>query len=96
VDVGDGADGIEILLHRLLERRFALREDADQAGRRIGLLDETDRCLTRDREGHERIGEEYRVAERQDRQLGRNLERPLGFLQGLACGPLLIRVAHIG
>ena len=30
VDVGDGADGVEVVLHRLFDRRVFLREDANQ------------------------------------------------------------------
>ena len=33
VDVRRGADRIQVFLHRLFDRRFALGEDADQAGR---------------------------------------------------------------
>ena len=78
VDVGGGADRIEVFLHRLFDRGFALREDADQLAGGVRLFDEADRGLARDRQRHERIGKQDRVAERQYRQFGRNLERPFG------------------
>ena len=42
VDVGDGADGVEVVLHRLFDRGFLLGEDADQPAGRIRLLDQAD------------------------------------------------------
>jgi hypothetical protein len=95
VDVRDRADRIEILLQRLLEGRFPLREHADHPAGGVGLLDQAHRCLARDRERHEGIGEEDRVAKRKDRQFWRNLDRPVE-VRGLRCRPLLIGVSHIG
>ena len=78
VDVGRGADRIQVFLQRLFDRGLALREDADQLAGGVGLFDQAHRCLARDRQRHERIGEQDGVAERQYRQFGGNLERPFG------------------
>ena len=72
VDVRRGADGVEIVLARLLDRRVALREDGDQLAVRDRIVDQADRALARHRQRHERIGKEDRVAQRQNRQLRRN------------------------
>ena len=69
----DGADGIQVLLLRLVDGGLALREDADHPVAGAGLVDQADGGLARHRQRHERIGKQDRVAKRQDRQLGRDL-----------------------
>ena len=83
VDVRGGADRVQIVLQRLLDRGVALREHRDQLAVRDGVVDQADRALARHRQRHERIRKEDRVAQRQDRQLGRNRERPIGVRQVL-------------
>ena len=72
VDVGRGADAVEIVLPRLLDRRVALGEDGDQLAVGDRVVDQPDRALARHGERHERIGKQDRVPQRQNRQLGRN------------------------
>ena len=72
VDVRRGADRVQIVLRRLLDRRVALREDRDQLAVRDRIVDQADGALARDGERHERIRKEDGVPKRQDRQLGRN------------------------
>ena len=93
VDVRGGADGVEVLLARLLHRRVALREDGDQLAGADRLVDQAHRALARHGERHERIREEHRVAERQDRQLRRDHERLLNPAHVVQRG-LLWCVAH--
>ena len=77
MDVGGGADRIEIVLQRLLDRRFALREHADHpAGGVASSIRRTD-ALARNRQRHEGIRKQHRVAQRQDGQLAGNRQRPL-------------------
>jgi len=77
VDVGRGADRVEVGLRRFLDGRVALREHGDQLAVGDGIVDQPHGALARDREGHEGIREEDRVPKRQDRQLGWNVERPI-------------------
>jgi hypothetical protein len=77
VDVGRSAHGVQIGLHRLLDGRVALGEDGDQLAVRDGVVDQANRAFARDGERHERIRKEDRVSKRQDRQLGRDIERPI-------------------
>jgi len=93
MDMRDGADWVQVLLHRLFERSLALGEDGDQAAGGVGLFDEADGGLPRHREGHEGIGKKNCVSKWQDRQFCGNLERPLR-VQQLADRPLLICLAH--
>ena len=72
VDVRRRADGIEVLLLGLLDGRVALREDGDELAAGERVFDQADRALAGDRERHERMREQHRVPQRQDRQLGRN------------------------
>ena len=72
VDVRDGADGVEIVLAGLFRRRLALGEDADELVAFDGGLDELHGTLPGHRQRHEGVGKQYRVAQRQDRQLRRN------------------------
>ena len=74
VDVAGRADRVQIVLLRLLDRRVALREDANQLAAGDRLVDEPDRALARHRERHERVRKQHRVAERQDRQLVRDID----------------------
>ena len=76
VDVRDRADAVEIVLAGLFRRRLALREDADELVALDGRLDEPHGTLSGHRQRHEGVGEQNRVAERQDRQLRRNGQRP--------------------
>jgi hypothetical protein len=77
VDVSRGADRIEIVLERFLDRRFALGEYRDHATGSCGLVDEPHGSLAGDRQRHEGVGEEDRVTQRQYRQVRRDRERPL-------------------
>ena len=92
VDVGDGPDGIELLLGGLLGARLELGEDADEAAVGDGLLDQPHRALPGHRERHERVRKEDRVAQGQHRQLGRNPHRTEAA--GTALVELLGLVAH--
>ena len=65
VDMRGRADRIEVLLQGLLDGRLFLREDANHPAGRAGFVDQADRRLARDCQGHEGIGEQHRVAERQ-------------------------------
>ena len=77
VNVGRSADGVQVLARGLFDRGIALREHRDQLSVRNRIVDQADRALAGDGERHERIGEEDGVAKRQDRQLGRNRQRPV-------------------
>ena len=77
VDVGGGADRIEILEQRLFDRRFTLREDANHPPRRGRLVDQTHRGFAGHRQRHERVRKKHGVSKRQHRQLARNREWPL-------------------
>jgi hypothetical protein len=79
VDVGHRADRKEVVLQGLLDGSFALREDANQPAAGVGFLDEADRGLAGHRQRHEGVGEQNGVAERQDRQFGRNVQRTVGL-----------------
>ena len=93
VDVRRGADGIQIGLERLFDRGVALREHGDQLAVRDRVVDQADRALARHGQRHERIRKEHRVAQREDRQLGRNRERPIAVRQVLGLEGLEL-VAH--
>ncbi len=77
VDVGRDSDRIEIVLQRLLDRRFALGEHADHPAGGRRLVDQAHRRFARDRQRHERVRKQHRVPQRQDRQIGRNRQRTL-------------------
>ena len=72
-----GADGVQVLLRRLLDGRVTLGEHRDQLAVRDRIVDEPDGALAGDGERHERIGKQDGVAKRQNRQLRRNGERPI-------------------
>jgi hypothetical protein len=76
VDVTRGPDGVQVVLLRLLHRRITLREDANQLAPRDGFINQADGALARDRQRHERVGKQHRVAQRKDRQLVGQLQRP--------------------
>ena len=76
VDVRGRANRVQVLLVRFVERGVALREHADDLARIDGLVDQPDGALARNRQRHERIGEQHRVAQRQQRELWRDRERP--------------------
>jgi len=61
VNVGRGADRVEILEHRLFDRGVALGEYANHTPRRGGLVDQAHGGFPRDRERHERIRKEHCV-----------------------------------
>ena len=69
---------IQIVLLRLLDSRVALREDADQLAAGDRLVDQADRALARHGERHERVRKQHGVAERKNRKLVRDVERPIG------------------
>ena len=77
VDVRRRADRVQVGLHRLLDGRVTLGEDGDQLAVRDRVVDQADRAFARHGERHERIRKEDRVSKRQDRQLGRDVERPI-------------------
>ncbi len=77
VDVGGRADRVEVVLAGLLDGRVALGEDGDQLAAADRIVDQADGALAGHGERHERVREEDGVAERQDRELGWNRERPL-------------------
>ena len=77
VNMRGGADGVQVLLRRLLDGRVTLGEHRDQLAVRDRIVDEPDGALAGDGERHERIGKQDGVAKRQNRQLRRNGERPI-------------------
>src|SRR5439155_24758962 len=77
VDVGGGADWIQIVLRWLLDRRVALGEDRDQFPVRDRIVDQADGALARHGELHERIRKQYGVSKRQDRQFRWNRKPPI-------------------
>ena len=93
VDVRRRADGVQVGLARLLDRRIALREDRDQLPVRNRIVDEAHRALARDGERHERVRKEHRVAKRKNRQLGRNRQRPIAVRDVLPL-EVLVLIAH--
>ena len=95
VDVAGGPDGVEVVLLRLLDRCVPLRENANQLAGRDRLVDQPHRALTRHRERHERVGEQHGVAQRQDRQLVGNGERPVAGRQFLEI-ERVVTVTHGG
>ena len=70
VDVGGGADREQVGLAGLLDRRVALGEDGDQLPAADGIVDQADGAFAGHRERHERVREEDRVAQREDREFG--------------------------
>ena len=72
VDMGGGANRIEVGLQRFVERGIALREDADQLAVGDGFVDQPHRTLTRHRQRHERVRKQHRVAQREHGQFGWN------------------------
>ena len=85
---------MQIGLHRFLGGGIALREHRDQLAVGNRIVDEPDRTLARDRQGHERIRKQDRVAQGQDRQLGRNRQWPIGSSQFLGI-EILDLIAHV-
>ena len=69
VDGGQRPDPVEIRPLRLLRRRVALREHADQMAAADGFLDELERSGPPRGEGQDRLWEQHGIAQRQDRQL---------------------------
>ncbi len=96
VDVRDGADRVQVVLRRILDRRVFLREDTNQPGRRVGFLDEAHRCFAGDGQRHEGIGKQHRVAQRQHGHFRGHLNRPFGVGAGLEQRheAILILIAH--
>ena len=78
VDVAGGADGVEVVLARVLFRGLTLGEDGNHPAGRDGVVDQPHRALASHRQRHERIGEQHRVAQRQHGEFSGNLERLLG------------------
>ena len=77
VDVGGGADRIEVVLQRLLDRGFALGEHADHPAAGGRLVDQAHRRFARDGQRHERVREQHRVPQRQDGQVRRDRRRAI-------------------
>ncbi len=65
--VGDGADPVQMLGLRILERRVALQEQADRAVGANGLLGRGDGTLAADAGRQDHAGEEHEVAHADDR-----------------------------
>ena len=78
VNVRGRADSVQIRLRRLFGGGVALGEDRDQFPVGNRFVNQSHRTLARDRQGHEGIREQYRVAQRKDRQFWRNGQRPIG------------------
>ena len=95
VDVGRGADGVQVRLGGFVDRRVALREHRDQLAVGNRVVDEPHGALAGDGQRHERIGKEDRVAKREDRQLGWNRERPIAD-RGVLGFEVLDLIAHLG
>jgi len=68
---------IQVPLLGLLDGRIALREDANQLAGGDGFVDQAHGALARDRERHERVGEEDGVAKGKDRDLVRDRQRTI-------------------
>ena len=77
VDVSCRADRIEICLRRLLNSRLELSEYADDPVVGNRLLDQANGTLSSHRQWHEGIRKQDGIAQRQDRQLGWDRDRPL-------------------
>ena len=65
VNMRERADGVKIRLRRVVDGRIPLREDADHRTGRDRVVDQLHRRFAGDRERHERIGKQDRVAQRQ-------------------------------
>ena len=66
VDVGQRADPEEVALDRIVDRRVALGDDADHLALAHGVVHERDRALAGHRQRQDGVGEQDRVAERQE------------------------------
>ena len=64
-------------LLRLLDRCVTLREHPDQLAAGNGFVDQAHRTLAGHRQRHERVREQYRVTQGQNRQLVRQGQGPL-------------------
>jgi hypothetical protein len=95
VYVAGRADWIQVVLFRLLLGGVTLGEHADEAARRYRLVDQPHRALASDGERHERVGEEHGIAQRQDGQFVRQLERLVVGRRLVDRGPI-VSIAHIG
>ena len=95
VDVAGGADRIQSSCCGSSTVGVALGEDANQLAAGDGFVDQPDGALARDRERHERVRKQDRVAKRKDRELVRKIERPIGCrklfdLERLVVGHLMV------
>jgi hypothetical protein len=72
------SDPVELVLCRLLDRRVALREHADQLASADRFFDEPHRAFAGDRQRQKRIRKQHRVAQRKNRQFARYRDRVLG------------------
>ncbi len=93
VDVRRGADLEKVVLTWLLDRRIALREYRYQLPVGNGVVDEAHGGFARHSKWHERVGEEHRVPQGQDRQFWRNRKRPIGNREVLRL-EILDLIAH--
>ncbi len=93
VDVGEGPDLVEIALDRVVDRGVPLRHDADDLALLHRVVHQRDGALPGHRERQDGLGEEQRVAQGQDAQLGRDVAQvDLVHTPGLEVG--LAFVAH--
>ena len=93
VDVRRGAHPIEVLLMRLVERRVALGEDANQLALSDGIVNQLNGALPGHRQRHEGIRKQNGVPKRQNRQLRWYGERPLAERDLVECTSLVV-IAH--
>jgi hypothetical protein len=87
---GGGPDLVEVVPARLLDLRAAHGHERELAVGRHDLVDQLDRALLADRERSQRVGEDDRLLQRQDRELRHGFrtwittlpERARGFVSG--------------
>ena len=93
VDVRGRADRVQVGLPRLFDRRIALREHGDQLAVGDRVVDQPHGALASHRQRHEGIRKQDRVPQRQNRQLGRDAERPIAQREVLGLEVLEL-IAH--
>jgi len=74
LDDGGGADLVQVVPARLFDLGILGRDEREQPVARDGVVDEPDGALLADREREHRVREDDGVLEREDRQLGRELD----------------------
>ena len=99
VDVGERADPVEVALDRIVDGGVALGDDADDLALAHRVVHEGHRALPRHGQRQDGVGEQDRVAQRQDGELRRDLARfssptPLDSKSGVRSS--LMFVLHVG